>query len=242
MSSVSEHYANLLAPIYLWTAGGIDAALTQGANDVALFGAGRSARRVALDLGAGFGMHAIPLARSGYSVTAIDTSPVLLAELRKYAEGLDIRTIETDLVRFREHVTTKADLILCMRDTITHLQEFAHVENLFEDVAEALAPAGRFVITFRDYTNPPRGDARFIPVRSDADRIHTCFLEEAPLHVVVHDLVHERHGVSWSFRGSSYKKLRLAPDRVLQALERVGLGGAIDTGPGGMLRVIAASA
>ena len=242
MSSVSEHYANLLASIYLWMAGGIDAALAQGTNDVSLFGADPSVRRVAIDLGAGFGMHAIPLARRGYVVMAIDTSPVLLAELRKYAEGLDIRTIEADLLRFREYVATKADLILCMGDTITHLQEFAHVERLFEEVAEALAPAGRFVITFRDYTNPPRGDGRFIPVRSDADRIHACFLEEAPLHVVVHDLVHDRRGASWSFRVSSYKKLRLAPDRVLQALERVGLRGTVDAGPRSMLRVIAARA
>jgi hypothetical protein len=46
--------------------------------------------------------------------------------------------------------------------------------------------ANTFVATFRDYTTLPAGDARFIPVRSDPDRIHTCFLEEAQQHVRVH--------------------------------------------------------
>ncbi len=242
MTSISEHYTSLLAPIYLWMAGGIDAALIQGANDISPFVPVQSASPVAIDLGAGFGMHAIPLARSGYAVKAIDTSPVLLAELQKYAQGLDIQTIEADLLHFREHVAAKADLILCMGDTITHLQEAAHVEHLFKQIAGALAPAGRVVITFRDYTSPLKGDARFIPVRSDADRIHTCFLEEAPEHMVVHDLVYERQGATWRFRVSSYKKLRLSPERMLSALERVGLKAAIDDGPRGMLRVIAMAA
>ena len=35
MASVEGHYANLLAPVYSWMIGGIDAALTQGAVDIA---------------------------------------------------------------------------------------------------------------------------------------------------------------------------------------------------------------
>jgi SAM-dependent methyltransferase len=237
MTSVSEHYAKLLAPIYVWMAGGIDAALAQGADEVSPLGPAGSITRMAIDLGAGFGMHAVPLARMGYSVTAIDTSPVLLAELRKHAAGLDVRAIEADLRRFSEHVAARADLILCMGDTITHLEELADVERLFERVAEQLAPAGRFVLTFRDYTTSLTGNARFIPVRSDADRIHTCFLEEAPAHMVVHDLVYERQDASWTFRVSSYRKLRLSPEWLMQALDRVGLAASLTTGPRGMLRI-----
>ena len=72
MATVTEHYAAHLAPIYLWMAGGMEAALTAGSTDLAavLPGAG-----LAVDLGAGFGMHSIPLARGGYQVVAVDSSP-----------------------------------------------------------------------------------------------------------------------------------------------------------------------
>jgi SAM-dependent methyltransferase len=242
MASVEDHYSNLLAPIYLWMAGGIDAALAQGADDVAQYVPAGTDENVAIDLGAGFGMHSIPLARSGYTVTAIDSSPALLAELRKYSEGLSVRAVEADFLHFRSHLSAPANLVLCMGDTITHVQDKASVERLFRDVANALAPAGRFVVTFRDYTNPPSGEARFIPVRSDADRIHTCFLEETPQYMVVHDLLHERRGTSWSMRASSYRKLRLSPDWITAALERAGLSAKLESGTRGMLRVTATAA
>ena len=242
MASVEDHYSNLLAPIYLWMAGGIDAALAQGADDVAQYVPVRTDENVAIDLGAGFGMHSIPLARSAYTVTAIDSSPALLAELRKYSEGLSVRAVEADLLHFRSHLSAPANLVLCMGDTITHVQDKASVERLFRDVANALAPAGRFVVTFRDYTNPSSGEARFIPVRSDADRIHTCFLEETPQYMVVHDLLHERRGTSWSMRVSSYRKLRLSPGWITAALERTGLSVKVASGPRGMLRVTATAA
>lgn len=59
MTSVEAHYETLLAPIYLWMAGGAEAAFSAGAKDLeGLLGA----PGFAVDLGAGFGMHAIPLA------------------------------------------------------------------------------------------------------------------------------------------------------------------------------------
>ena len=61
MASAVSHYENLLAPIYLWMAGGLDAALAAGAADVAELA---GAPGYAIDLGAGFGMHSIPLARA----------------------------------------------------------------------------------------------------------------------------------------------------------------------------------
>ena len=105
-----------------------------------------------------------------------------------------------------------------------------------------MTAGGRFLITFRDYSVPPVGDARFIAVRSDADRIHTCFLEEQPGHMVVHDVLHERTGANWQMRVSSYRKLRLAPHWVVRSLERVGLTAVVEKGPRGMVRVVATKA
>jgi hypothetical protein len=76
-------------------------------------------------------------------------------------------------------------------------------------------------------------------VRADADRIHTCFLEQQAEHMLVHDIVHERQGETWTTRVSHYPKLRLDPDRVVAALEQCGLIALRSTGPRGMVQIAA---
>lgn len=242
MPAVADHYANHLARIYLWMAGGIHAAIGQGSADIAPYLAAPGERMVAIDLGAGFGMHTIPIARAGYAVTAIDTSSILLTELQTQAAGLRVRAVEDDLLNFQQHVTHEADLIVCMGDTLTHLSRQPDVDDLFQMVARALKPGGKFVATFRDYTHPLSGQARFIPVRSDESRVLTCFLEYGPEQVMVHDIVHERSGGGWQMRVSAYPKLRLSPAHVRQSLQKHGLTVVLESAPRGMVRVVATGA
>ncbi len=237
MSSIATHYETLLAPVYLWMAGGIEHALVQGAGDVADLAGGSG---LAVDLGAGFGMHSIPLARAGYRVLAIDSSTHLLEQLRAFADGLPVDTAVADLLLFPGYLgKQRADVIVCMGDTLTHLPDIDAVERLAQSVASSLSPGGRFVATFRDYTNLPEGTRRFIPVRSDSTRILTCFLEQHGDAVLVHDMLHENQGGSWSMRVSSYQKLRLAPSAAQEIFERSGLNVSIAPGPRGMTRLIA---
>lgn len=238
MTSVVSHYENLLAPIYLWMAGGLDAALCAGAADVAEL---LDVPGYAVDLGAGFGMHSIPLARAGFRVLAIDTSSHLLEQLRGYSQGLPVKTVPADLRDFAKHLSGPADLILCMGDTLTHLSSTDDIRLLFRDVATSLRSGGVFVATFRDYRQLPLGDKRFILVRNDLRRIHTCFLEQMAERVVVHDIVHEYGAEGWSQRVSSYEKLRLSPEVVVQAAESAGLSCLCRAGPRGMLMILAHS-
>ena len=239
MTQVTEHYENHLAPIYLWMAGGIDAAIARGQAEVDAFCTGLSKGQLAVDLGAGFGMHSIPLAQLGYSVLAIDSSPILLEAMRSHIGTLPIRTVKDDLLLFRRHPESQVDLIVCMGDTLTHLPDRRLVEGLFNDVVESLNKGGSFIVTFRDYTTPLNGPSRFIPVRSDADRILTCFLEYGDDAVTVHDILHERHGSTWQQRISAYQKLRLSTDWVIHALEEIGFEVRKEQGLAGMARVIA---
>jgi SAM-dependent methyltransferase len=239
MNAVTDHYERVLASIYQWMCGGSEAALRLGAADLVALGIGPSKGAPAIDLGAGFGMHAIPLARLGYAVTAIDSSALLSSQLRQLAEGLDVRVIEADLLDFPAHMDAAPTLILCMGDTLTHLSSTAAVDQLCGRVAAALAPAGRFVAIFRDYTSPLRGDARFLSVRADADRIHTCFLEAEPARILVHDIVHERQGDTWAMRVSSYPKLRLSPGDVVHTLKQHGLEPRSSLASRGMVLIVA---
>jgi SAM-dependent methyltransferase len=220
-------------------AGGAEAALGRGEAELDSLRLTPRSTAVAVDLGAGFGMHSIPLARRGFSVIAVDSSAELLRELRAYAGALPIRAIEADLLGFPDHLAGSAEVILCMGDTLTHLSSKQEIESLFSKAASALVPGGVFVLTFRDYTTPLTRERRFIHVRSDADRIFTCFLDYAGEHVDIYDLVHERQDTQWSQRVSCYRKIRLAPEWVCAALRGAGLQVSQEPGPSGMVRLVA---
>lgn len=239
MPTAKEHYTNHLGPIYLWMAGGFDSAVTRGAAEMENVSPSSPEKSIAVDLGAGFGMHSIPLARRGFSVMAIDTCSELLEQLRQHRGPLPIQTIEDDLLLFRSHLTTEVQIVLCMGDTLTHLPGCEAVLQLFSEVAEALLIGGRFIITCRDYSHALTGEQRFIPVRHDGGRILTCFLEYADSHVTVHDILHELGPSGWHLRVSSYRKLRLAPDWICAALESNGFDVRREPGLAGMVRLIA---
>jgi SAM-dependent methyltransferase len=239
MPSVTEHYENHLAPIYVWMAGGWESAIARGRAELDATCPRPCECQLAVDLGAGFGMHAIPLADIGYSVLAIDSSSTLLELIENHRGARPIVAINDDLLSLKEHLKAPAGLVICMGDTLTHLPDRPSVEQLFSDVAEMLVRGGTFIITFRDYSAPLIGANRFISVRSDVDRILTCFLEYEDQALTVHDILHERDGAEWRQRVSAYRKLRLSPEWVIRALESQGLQVKREQGLAGMVRLIA---
>ncbi len=96
-----------------------------------------------------------------------------------------------------------------MVDTLLHLPSQDAVVTLLAKVHAALEAGGKFIATFRDFSIELEELDRFIPVRSDADTIFTCFLEFEPDTVKVHDLVYRRQNSGWVFAKSFYRKLRL---------------------------------
>lgn len=240
MGSVVDHYANHLGPLYEWMVGDVQAALVRSAAELDALNVNGRAGGTAIDLGAGIGLHALPLARRGYNVIAIDSNQQLLTSLKSRAGELPITTVNADLLDFQIYLRQPADVIVCMGDTLGHLPDVTAVKDLFAAVAGSLNDGGMFVTTFRDYvTTPLTAERRFIPVRSDAQRILTCFLEYTDDIVMVHDVVHEWENGKWTQRVSSYPKLRLAPAWVVSQLQHHGLEVQTSVGTSGMVCVVA---
>jgi predicted TPR repeat methyltransferase len=237
--STAAHYDTLLGPIYSWMLGDLQAAFARSAAEIADMHLPPPATGAAVDLGAGFGLHAIPMARLGFKVTAIDTCQILLDELKSLAGSLPVAAVKADLLQYRAYVRDPVGVVLCAGDTLTHLSSLAAVEQLLADVAESLVPGGMFAATFRDYASKTlEGDARFIMVRRDENRILTCFLEYGTDAITVNDILTERDAGQWVQRVSSYRKLRLAPAWLESTLQSLGLESRRETAPSGMVRII----
>src|SRR6186713_3191799 len=123
MHSAEQHYEELLGSVYTWSVSasadpcerGKTWLLSQGLLDGERY----------LDLGAGFGAHVLPLLAAGKQVTAVDFNAELLAELVGRAGGAPgLTTEQADLVGFLEASSgSEWDVILCLGDTLTHLED-----------------------------------------------------------------------------------------------------------------------
>ena len=211
MASVKKHYESHLSDYYSWMYGGFELKLSENRQFFKDHQVRPEHLGLAVDLGAGSGFQSIPLAELGFKVTAIDLSQKLLDELKKNARGLIIDPICDDLLNFADHCAGNIELCVCMGDTLTHLNTRQEVQSLASRVFKTLETRGRFILTFRDLALERIELERFIPVRSDANTIFTCFLEYETDHVKVHDLIYKRTNQQWTLKKSYFRKLRLSP-------------------------------
>ncbi|MFZ0881987.1 MAG: class I SAM-dependent methyltransferase [Candidatus Acidiferrales bacterium] len=226
--SAAEHYENLLADHYEWMFGlpfEAKVAEQQAILDEVI--GKERASGLAVDLGCGSGFQSFALSDRGYEVIAIDTSEKLLRNLSARVGSRNIAAKHADLRELDSLVRpASAEMAVCMGDTLTHLPGRPEVSRLFQSVARALKPGGKFVVNYRDLASGELfGLDRFIPVRSDDRRVMTCFLEyETAETVIVHDLINLRDDAgNWTLHKSSYRKLRLPSEWVVAELSAAGL-------------------
>lgn len=242
MSRVQNHYDTLLADHYTWMSGlSFLEKVAEQRNILINLGFGPRESGRAIDLGCGPGYQSLALCELGFdSIVGWDTSRALLDELKARGSGFPIWTECADLRDFATGVEHDSiDVIVCMGDSLTHLESRDDVSRLFSDAYDVLRPTGRMVLTFRDLSQETTGLDRFIPIRADDQRIMVCVLDFEADRVTVTDLIHVRTDTGWTLYKSSYPKLRLNPAAVAEAL--AGIGFIVDQDrPIGRMHAIAA--
>jgi SAM-dependent methyltransferase len=98
----------------------------------------RAAPDGVLDVGAGTGRVALPLARAGHAVTALDIDPELLAVLTERAEDIPVTTLVADAQDFA--LDAPVGLVIVPMQT---LQLLADRAAFFACARRALVPGGR---------------------------------------------------------------------------------------------------
>ena len=223
MATAKQHYDSHLADLYSWMAGDFDSKQKEFQQFLKEQDVLPESVKIAVDLGAGHGIQSVALAKMGFKVKAIDFSCQLLDELRINGKGLNIEIIVDDIRSIAPYTDPKPGVIVCWGDTITHLDDLADVEQFLVNCCTALAQNGKLILSFRDYSTELTGDSRFIPVKSDENRILTCIFEYSADHVRVTDLLYKKHGHEWKQKVSSYQKVRIPVSFVRDCLGENGM-------------------
>lgn len=99
-----------------------------------------------LDLACGPGRHAVPLAKRGFRVTGVDSTPFLLEKARAYAagEGVQVEWVEEDMRRFTRGNTF--DLAVNLFTAFGYLETPEENRLVLQNVHASLKPGAAFVL------------------------------------------------------------------------------------------------
>jgi SAM-dependent methyltransferase len=239
MHDVKAHYELLLARHYSRAMGGFEAKTSE---NLALFdrlgitprGCGR-----AVDLGAGSGFQSLPLAERGFTVTAVDFSPALVAELSQRTAGHNVAAVLGDMREVASLLADPVELAVCMGDTLAHLESIQAVESFLTALRSSLEPDARLVLTFRDQQRALTGMDRILSIASDDDFHFVCLLDYEEDTIFVTDIIHHRTVAGWSMEKSAYRKVRLRQPVVVGLLERTGFAVIVEETTRGLATIVA---
>lgn len=98
------------------------------------------------ELAVGTGRLAIPLAAAGYDVTGIDNSAAMLERLAAHDDGDTVTAIRDDMVDGLRAAATPFDLVVVAYNSLFLLDSPERQQACFAAAADALSPAGQFVV------------------------------------------------------------------------------------------------
>jgi SAM-dependent methyltransferase len=101
-----------------------------------------------LDVGAGTGRNALPLARLGHAVDALEPTAVLADGMRRAleVEPLPVKVIEADILAPDLSLETARYQLVILAEVVPHFRGVEPVRKLFEKLSRALAAGGCVVL------------------------------------------------------------------------------------------------
>lgn len=129
--------------------------------------------REVLDVACGTGHHAIALAREGYTVTATDISPAMVAQAQAnaHAAGVEVQFHNLGFGDLAEGLSAaksgarfsaRFGAVLCLGNSLPHVLTEEALQATLRDFAAVLRPEGMVVIQNRNFDRVMRRRERFM--------------------------------------------------------------------------------
>lgn len=127
-----------------------------------------------LDIGCGMGRHAIALASSGYKVTGIDLSNILLHEALRHDENLLVNWVQGDMreLPFEEG---SFDATVNLFTSFGYFPNEEENVNVLRHIRRVLREGGSFLI---DFLNPNYVEQNLVPKSERIDEETGLFIQE----------------------------------------------------------------
>jgi len=106
-----------------------------------------------LDCACGIGTQSLGLAKLGFQVTGCDISPraVERARLESSRRNLNIQFSVADMLNLTALGSSGFDAVICMDNSLPHLEHPEHLLQAAEQIRSRLHPGGFFLASIRDY-------------------------------------------------------------------------------------------
>ena len=120
--------------------------------------------RQVLDAACGTGMHAVELARRGYTVVGADLSVGMIERARENAAGagVEVRFIVAGFGQLAARVGNEFDALLCLGNSLSHVLTAEALQATLTDFAAVLRPGGLLLIQNRNFDAVMSGQARWM--------------------------------------------------------------------------------
>lgn len=107
-------------------------------------GLGAAEQVAVLDLGAGTGRNAIPLAKAGHPVTAVEEAPAMLEQLRATAarQQVTVEALEANFLEGGFTLREAAYDLVIVSEVVSHFRSTAELRRMLRLVASGLKPGG----------------------------------------------------------------------------------------------------
>lgn len=158
-----------------------------------------------LDVSAGIGTQALPLASLGYDVVARDLSSGAIRRLRREAHerGLEIDAARCDMRDVARSVHGRFDTVISFDNSVPHLLTDVDILSALRGFAKVLGPGGQLLISVRDYgrvdRSPTSVHAYGERVRADGRfRLTQHWQWDGPSHYRTTMVVEEQRQGAWS--------------------------------------------
>lgn len=118
-----------------------------------------------LDIGCGTGDLAITLSEAGFTVTGMDSDPVMLQKAVDKMTDSSVTFTRMDMRGIGDYCNPSTfDAVLCFGNTLVHLASIQEIERLCKDVKHILKQNGKFLLQILNYNHILDHNIRSLPL------------------------------------------------------------------------------